>query len=536
MSTSAGSVTSVLLAARSVGQWRARRRPESPAALARRLDPKFVVTPTIQLLSDLAVRSVTCPDQRDVVTTPPRTGKSRLLAIWTVVWALMRDPDALVVLVSYSDELAQTHSREARQIITEHGDLLGFRLSPDKTSAGRWRVDGRAGGLLAAGIGSGLTGHGGDLIILDDVVKNAAEADSAAHRRRIANEYRSTVATRVHPRGSVVLVMTRWHPEDLAGTLLRDEPDVWRHTNIPAVSEVGIDDALGRAPGVVMTSALGYTAEHFAAARRTSGERSWYALYQGSPTTLEGGLVKRDWLDGWRLPSAPPRSLRTVVGVDPSDSGSGDACGLVAASVSTDGTVAVIADISAPMTSDQWARAAVDLAIDVGATEIGVEGYAARDTYVRVVNDALRRARPERPIRVTSWPPRGSGRGGGDAIARSAALLQGLEVGTVRMAGHLPELEDAAVGWQVGQHQPDALAALVVAHDLLVHAFGAQVAFASPLDVERRMREREPSLFADRMSRPGLGAASPVAARLSRTISGGGYDPLVAPRKTLRNL
>jgi hypothetical protein len=528
--------TSTLVGIRALTAQRAQRRPASPAELARRLDPKFVVTPTIALLSDIAVRSVTEPDQRDVVTCPPRTGKSRTLAIWTVVWALMRDPDMEIVLVSYSDELATSHSREARQLINEHADFLGFRLSPDKTSTARWRIDGAKGGLLAAGIGSGLTGHGGDLMILDDVLKNAAEADSAAHRRRIWHEYGATLAPRIHPGGSILLVMTRWHTDDLAGKLLDTEPDVWGYTNVPAVAEVGIEDALDREPGVVMTSALGYTAEHFAAARRTSGERSWHALYQGSPTALEGGLVKRAWLDDWRLPAAPPRPLKCVVGVDPSDSGEGDACGIVAASIAFDGTVAVIADVSAPMTSDQWARAAVDLAIDVGASEIAVEGFAARETYVRVVNDALRRANTPHPIRVTSWPPKGSGRGGGDAIARSAGLLQAMETGACRIAGHLPDLEDAAVGWQVGQHQPDALAALVVAHDVLVHSLGQQAVFASPLDVERRLREREPGLFGSRFGDRGPGSVTPIDARLARRLSGSTYDPLAAPRRTIRGL
>lgn len=127
--------------------------------------------------------------------------------------------------------------------------------------------------------------------------------------------------------------------------------------------------------------------------------------------------------------------------------------------------------------------------MDVGASEIAVEGFAARETYRRVVHDALRRAKLDRPIRVTTWPPKGSGRGGGDALARSAALLQGLETGTTRIAGHLPGLEGAAVTWQAGQHQPDALAALVVAHDVLVHSAGRQVHIVSPLDVARRARE-----------------------------------------------
>jgi hypothetical protein len=211
------------------------------------------------------------------------------VSVWTVVWALARNPDLQIVLVSYSDELAQAHSREARQLINEHAGYLGFRLSQDKTAVGRWRVDGHAGGLLATGINSGVTGFGADLLVVDDPVKDAQEADSAAHRRRVITEYRSALATRVHPGGSVLLVMTRWHPADLAGELLDSEPDLWRHTNIPAVAEAGVPDALGREPGVAMTSALGFTAEHFAAARRTSGERAWYASTRVCPLRRREG-------------------------------------------------------------------------------------------------------------------------------------------------------------------------------------------------------------------------------------------------------
>ncbi|OBB21101.1 hypothetical protein A5761_03035 [Mycolicibacterium setense] len=477
-----------LTAARALRAGRSRQKPASPADLARQLDPKFVITPTIRLLSDIAVRTVEQPDERDIVTTPPRTGKSRLLAIWTSVWALSRNPDVEVVIVSYSDELAQNHSRTARQIIKEHGDYLGIRLSQDARAVGRWQVEGHAGGLLATGINSGVTGFGADLLVIDDPVKDAQEADSAAHRRRVESEYRSTLAPRVHPGGSTLLVMTRWHPADLAGVLLDDEPDVWTHTNVPAVAETGIPDALGRAPGTAMTSALGFTADHYAAARRTSGERAWFALYEGVPATPEGGLIKREWLESWRLPVAPAGPIRTVIGVDPSDSGSGDSCGLIAASSYADGTVALIADVSEPLTSERWARRAVELAISTGASEIAIESFAAGTTYRAVVADAIKRMRPDRAIRVTAWPPKSSGRGKGDAEARSAGLRQALEVGTCRVAGHLPSFEAQAVAWQSGQHQPDSLAAAVVAHDVL--AAGAGVThFVSPIDTERRMRE-----------------------------------------------
>lgn len=161
--------------------------------------------------------------------------------------------------------------------------------------------------------------------------------------------------------------------------------------------------------------------------------------------------------------------MSTVIGVDPSDSGEGDAAGIVAASLTTSGTVVVHRDVSEPMTPERWATVAAELAIDTGASEIVIETFTAREGYLSVLNTTLRRYRLPHPVRVSSWPPKRSDRGRGDAMACSAKLIEGLETGTVRLAGHLPSLEAQAVLWQAGQHQSDCLAALTVAHDVLVH-------------------------------------------------------------------
>ena len=513
----------------------AARRPATPAELAVRILPGFRITPAVTAISDALTEAMTTPDARLIITAPPREGKSTLTSVVGTLFGLMRNPDAKVILASYNDTLAAEHSREARRLIGEYSDVLGFTLDPNKTSAQRWQVDGRKGGLLAAGILSGVTGFGADALLLDDVIKNAVEADSAAHRRRVLHEFQSTLLTRVHPGGAVVIIGTRWNPDDLIGTLLRDEPETWRHINIPAIAEAGIPDVLGRPSGVAMTSALGRTPQQFDDLRRSVASRSWYALFQGSPTTPEGGLIKADWLENWRLPVAPKRAIKTVVGVDPSDSGQGDACGLVAGSLTSDGAVALVADVSEPLTAEQWSRRAVELAISVGASEISVESFASGTTYVAMVNDAIRRMRPPHPIRVTSWPPPKSSRGRGDAEARSAGLRQALEVGTCRIAGYLPSFETQAVGWQSGQHQPDCVAAATIVFDVLAHARGQQVVLASPLDAERRIRERErngqviPGRFGGRRS------MAPIDPRLARRLGDSGYVPEV-PRRTLRNL
>lgn len=461
---------------------RAREAP-SPAALARWLDPEFNITATIALLSDIAVRWVREPDQRDVVSTPPRTGKSQMMAVWTTVWAWTVNPDLEIVIISHSDDLAKEHSGKARKIILEHAERLGYRISPDKTAVGRWRIDEHEGSMLAAGFSSGVTGFGSDLMLIDDIVKDAATIDSDTKRKAILTEYQGSLANRIHPGGSCMIVMTRWHSEDLAGTMLKQEPERWNHTNIPAISEQGVPDALSRPPGVTMTSALGYTKKHYAQFRKTVGQRMWYAQFMGVPSTPAGTLVKQAWFDDWRLDCAPPRPVMTVVSVDPAESGKGDECGLVASSMTADGVVALIADRSALMTSDEWASAAVDLAISVGASQIAVEGFTARKTYTRMVNEAIDRARAagrlRHAVRVTAWPEKGKPRPG-DAIARSGPLLQAIETGRARLAGRFPEFEGPAVLWQRGQHQPDRLAAWVIGHDVLVESVGQAWDIAGP--------------------------------------------------------
>ena len=487
--TTAEQAAHALAEAEHLAQLRARRVPTTPADLGRRVVHGYRVTPAVALVSAEIDRAIRTPDDRVIICLPPREPKSTTAAVLGCVEALRRDPDARHILASYADTLAQAHSATARAIIAEHGDLLGLRLSPEKTSVGRWELDGHSGGMLAAGILAGITGFGATgLLVVDDAIKNMQEADSPTLRRKVVHEFRATLMTRVHPGASVVVIGTRWSPADLIGTLLAEEPGRWRYVNIPAIAEPGaVPDSLGRAAGEALVSAVGRTPADFAEARRAVGERTWWAEFQGLPASPEGNVIRREWLNLWRLPALPARLVRTVIGVDPSDSGEGDAAGIVAASLTTEGVVVVHRDVSEPMTPEQWARAAIELAIDTGASEIAVETFTAREGYLSVLTNAIRRYRLPHYVRVSSWPPKGSDRGRGDAMARSASLIQGLEVGTVRLVGQLPSIEAQAVLWQAGAHQPDCLAALTVAHDVLAHSAG-RVTIVSPWDTERRMR------------------------------------------------
>lgn len=291
---------------------RARRRPATPAELGKRLRPDWRITPAQSLMSDVIAAAVLEPNRRVVISAPPREGKTTMAAVFGVLFSLMINPDSQNVLVSYSDQLAQDSSRDIRALVTEHAQLLGFSIAADKTAVGRWKIEGRRGGLLAVGIGSSILGFGCDgLMVIDDPIKNAQEADSVTFRRNVKREYEHTLLTRMQHGGSLCLISSRWHPDDLAGSLLREDPQRWDAVNIPAISAAGIPDALGREPDVPMTSTVGRDRGHFDDLRRGVGDRAWVAMFQGCPVSPEGGLILAAWIDSHRLPSEPPRPVRT---------------------------------------------------------------------------------------------------------------------------------------------------------------------------------------------------------------------------------
>ncbi|UXE04380.1 terminase [Mycobacterium phage Funsized] len=496
-----------------------------PGHLARACDPSYVLTPALDLIGSAIEAVLNSPYKINLlITMPPQEGKSTTASVWTPLRALQLNPNRRIILATYADALAEMHSRSARAMIETWGtdvrdkltglvgpDKIGLKLATGNSKVSHWSVEGGNGGLLAAGIGSTITGMPADLMVIDDPFKNMMEADSATHRDKV-NTWFSTVAlTRLAPDASVILIQTRWHPEDLAGKILAGErllpreERTWKHINIPAIAEPGIKDALKRPHGVPMVSARDTpeAKRNFAMTRKQVGERTWYALYQGSPTNPAGGIFQRAWFDP-RLPQPPSWPIASVVAVDPADSGEGDEAGILAGMLYTDegrAKVALTHDRSGQYTSDQWATVAVHLALEVGALTLAVEGYTAAKTYTRVVrqayttlhNEAVRKRRagealtPVEQRAIPDIPPftikpwRGASKA--DAIARSGGLAQSLETGRARTVEFaLRVFEDQAVDWQAGQHQPDRVAAGIIVHDELMELAGSQMTVASPVN------------------------------------------------------
>ncbi|AXQ52484.1 terminase [Mycobacterium phage FrenchFry] len=495
-------------------------RYRNPAELAATVDPGFNITPALWLIAEAIEALLHSPPgvtRNLLITCPPQEGKSTMASVYTVLRALQLNPNARIILACYGQDLAHGHSRKCRDLIKRHGsgvrdamtgaqieDKLGLKLERGANKVSEWSIEGGSGGLVATGLGGTITGKPADLFIIDDPYKHMSEADSATYRAKVDLWMATVATTRLAPGAPTILIQTRWHPEDLAGKVLTAELELpkaqrtWRHINIPAIAEEGIKDALDRAPGEAMVSARGRTKEQFEATKRKVGDRVWYAMYQGSPTNPAGGLFQRSWFEDRRLTGTPILPVASIVGIDPADSGEGDETGIIAGTLTGDGTIALVEDWSGQMTSDEWSRQAVTLALTVGAREIAMEAFATATTYVKVIKRAWeqiheaavekhnaggiltpveqRALAPQMPFAIHKWTAKG------DAVGRSALLRQACEVGTCRTVEYkLAVFEDQACDWQAGQHQPDRVAAALIAHDRLAALATGRSNLAAPV-------------------------------------------------------
>lgn len=263
-----------------------------------------------------------------MVFMPPRHGKSQCTTVRYPVYRLERDPTTRVIIAAYNQTLAEKFSRDARRIAE-----LRVTLSPDRTAVHDWETA-KGGGIRAVGVGGGVTGHGGHLIVIDDPVASREDAESQTERDRVWQWYLDDLQTRREPGAAMILQLTRWHSDDLAGRILAspDGPN-WHVVTLPAFAED--DDPLGRgkvmcprcegagsmpaAPGITCMVCEGegtvgealcperYPLESLAEQKIAQG-RGFYALYQQRPSARDGAMFKWDW---FRKVAARPAHVRT---------------------------------------------------------------------------------------------------------------------------------------------------------------------------------------------------------------------------------
>jgi len=295
------------------------RKYATPGVLARALDPKTVQTGALDLIDEALVELFNTPDGRLIISMPPQEGKSTRVAKDFVTWVHTMNPDCRVVTASYSQGLANRNGLALRRNIEDHPSL-GLKIAPDNGAKHEWEIAGHRGGVLSVGIGAGLTGRAADLLIIDDPIKNRKEADSELIRQNVWDWWTDSASTRLAPGAPVVLILTRWHEDDLAGRLLAAEDGhLWKVINIPAQADhdpnKGQTDPLDREVGEFMESARGRTMQQWAAIKVRAGSRTWNALYQGRPTAAEGDTFQRDWWQEYDAPQWIEREDGSCIGL-----------------------------------------------------------------------------------------------------------------------------------------------------------------------------------------------------------------------------
>lgn len=239
---------------------------------------------------------------RLMIFMPPRHGKSELASRRFPAWYLGRYPSRQIIAASYNSELASDFGRDVRNIVAspEYGCIFDTRLRDDSRAADRWNTD-AGGAYVAAGVGTAITGRGAHVLLIDDPLKDRAEADSEVIRDKVWNWYTSTAYTRLMPGGTVIVIQTRWHEDDLAGRLLAADPEQWEVLDLPAIDKDG--------------KALWpewYDETSLDRIRKTIGPRDWSALYQQRPAPEEGDYFKSDWLRPYT--EAPARETLRIYG------------------------------------------------------------------------------------------------------------------------------------------------------------------------------------------------------------------------------
>jgi predicted phage terminase large subunit-like protein len=218
---------------------------------------------------------------------PPRHAKTSTVTVRFPVWWMERRPGLRVIVAGYNQVLANKFSRMSRKLAHMRVGLREDRRAVEEwmTQNGCW--------YRAVGVGGGITGMGADLIIIDDPIKSREEAQSLTYRERVWDWYTDDLYTRLEPGGVMILVMTRWHEDDLAGRILSSEDaENWRIVRLPALAEEG--DLFGRWPGDALNPDR-YPVDELLKIRAVLGSWAFEALYQQRPMPAEGGLFKREW-------------------------------------------------------------------------------------------------------------------------------------------------------------------------------------------------------------------------------------------------
>jgi predicted phage terminase large subunit-like protein len=275
---------------------------------------------------------------RTVLCVPPQHGKTELASRNLPAWILGKAPDTRIIAATYSDDRAQKDNLDVQRLIdsppyasifpgtrlamASTGDWTAFRgreFARARRTAHYFEIVGRHGFLRSAGIGAGIGGMPADVLIIDDPIKDRKDAESESVRESIWSWYTSVAKRRLKPPGKVLVIMTRWHEDDLAGKLLQtaaadEKADRWEVVRFPAFAETTDEYPRHpsdlRADGEALWEAR-YPRPVLEAARAEMTGYEWDGLMQQRPTRPGGLVFQRSWFKSAEVrPALLPGAVR----------------------------------------------------------------------------------------------------------------------------------------------------------------------------------------------------------------------------------
>ena len=264
--------------------------------------------------------------RRLIVTMPPRHSKSETCTRGFPSWYVGKRPQSQVLIAGYSETFAQQEF--GREIRSTMGSQRYAEVFPacqmDKGGKSAGFIMTTVGGKMTmTGVGGGMTGKGADLLVIDDPIKNAEQADSEVERNNIWNWYMTTARTRLQPGGRILIVMTRWHEDDLIGRILDTETnsqaaiDKWEVLHLPALRDPETGMASSNAETSMALWPNWQPKEELLAIREDVTPRVWSALYQGQPTPEDGEYFTAQMIKEYYPYQLPPKEeLRIYMAMD----------------------------------------------------------------------------------------------------------------------------------------------------------------------------------------------------------------------------
>jgi predicted phage terminase large subunit-like protein len=261
--------------------------------------PEMIVGAHHKKIAAALDRVVSGECKRLMIAMPPRHGKSQMGSYLFPAYLMGKKPDSKLIVGSHTAELAQRFGRMIRNLVADerYKELFpDFLLSADSKAAGRWDTS-HGGEAFFIGKGGAMTGRGGNVVILDDIL-DEQDALSNTAMENTWEWYQSGPRQRLQPNGTIIVVNTRWKTDDLSGRLLKLQgaikADKWEVLEFPAILPSG---------GPLWPEY--WKLEELEAVKHTIGLQKWNAQWQQTPTADEGAILKREWWQRWK-PEEPP--------------------------------------------------------------------------------------------------------------------------------------------------------------------------------------------------------------------------------------